>query len=62
MLAGSVKPLLTEAVISQMSLIGSVLIFAIGLGMLEIKKIKVGNMLPAIFLPLIYYIITGCLF
>lgn len=62
LLAGFVKPLLTDIVISQMSLVGSVLIFAIGLGMLEIKKIKVGNMLLAIFLPLIYYIITRCFF
>lgn len=62
LLAGFAKPFLTEAVISQMSLIGSILIFAIGLNMLEIKKIKVGNMLLAIFLPLIYYIITRCFF
>ena len=59
--AGLIKPWLTDAVISQMSLVGSVLIFAIGLGMLDIKKLKVGNMLPAIFLPVIYYLIT-CLF
>lgn len=57
LLAGSVKPLLTEVVITQMSLIGSILIFGIGLSMLEIKRIKVGNLLPAIFLPLVYYLI-----
>jgi len=57
--AGLIKPLLTDAVISQMSLVGSVLIFAIGLSMLDIKKIKVGNMLPAIFLPVVYYLVTG---
>lgn len=56
LLAGFVKPWLTVAVISQMSLVGSILIMGIGLSMLEIKKIKVGNMLPAIFLPLIFYI------
>jgi uncharacterized protein len=37
-------------------LVGSILIMGIGLTMLEIKKIKVGNMLPAIFLPFIFYI------
>ena len=41
-------------VVSQMSAIGGLLIFAIGIGLLEIKKIKVGNILPAIFIPLIY--------
>lgn len=61
LLAGFVKPLLTDTVISQMSLIGSVLIFAIGLSMLEIKKIKVGNLLPSIFLPILYYVVS-CLF
>lgn len=56
LLAGFIKPLLNDAVISQISLVGSVLILGIGLSMLEIKKIKVGNMLPSIFLPLIFYL------
>lgn len=56
LLAGFIKPWLTADVISQMSLVGSILIMGIGLTMLEIKKIKVGNMLPAIFLPFIFYI------
>jgi uncharacterized membrane protein YqgA involved in biofilm formation len=30
---------------------------AIGIGLLEIKKIKVGNILPAIFIPLIYQVL-----
>jgi uncharacterized membrane protein YqgA involved in biofilm formation len=55
LLAGYIKPWLTDVVISQISLVGSVLILGIGLSMLEIKKIKVGNMLPAIFLPLVFY-------
>lgn len=58
LLAVFIKPLLTDAVIGQMSLVGSVLIIGIGLGMLEIKKIKVGNLLPAIFVPLVYYALT----
>lgn len=56
LLAGFIKPWLTPEVISQMSLVGSILIMGIGLTMLEIKKIKVGNMLPAIFLPFIFYL------
>lgn len=56
LLSGFIKPWLTADVISQMSLVGSILIMGIGLTMLEIKKIKVGNMLPAIFLPFIFYI------
>lgn len=55
LLAGLLKPLLIPAVVSQMSGAGGLLIVGIGLNMLREKKIKVGNMLPAIFIPLIYY-------
>ena len=42
-----------------MSAVGSILIMAIGINILGIKKLKVGNMLPAIFVPIIYYIIVN---
>ena len=57
LLAGLLKPLLIPAVVSQMSATGGVLIVGLGLNMIREKKIKVGNMLPAVFIPLIYYII-----
>ena len=50
------KPFLVPEVISQMSSVGGLLIVGIGINMLGEKKIKVGNMLPAVFIPLIYYI------
>jgi hypothetical protein len=56
--AGFIKPYLIPSVVSQMSGAGGLLIAAIGLNMLREKKIAVGNMLPAIFLPLIYYFAT----
>ncbi|MCX7921633.1 MAG: DUF554 domain-containing protein [Clostridia bacterium] len=59
LLAGFIKPWLTDIVITQMSMVGSILIMAIGMNMLEIKKIKVGNLLPAIFIPFVYYLITN---
>lgn len=49
------KPLLTEQVISQLSVVGSVLIFAMALDTLEIKKIKVVNYLPALLIPVVWY-------
>ncbi len=55
--ASFMKQFLVEAVIADMTAVGGLLIIAIGLNMLEVKKIKVGNMLPAIFMPLIYYVI-----
>ncbi len=59
LLAGFIKPWLNDMVISQMSLVGGILIFAIGINLLELKKINVGNLLPSIFIPVIYYIILG---
>jgi uncharacterized protein len=59
LLAGVVKPWLTYTVISQMSLVGGILIFAIGINLLEIKKINVGNLLPAVFIPVIYYFLKN---
>jgi uncharacterized protein len=46
---------LTPAVINEMSAVGGLLIMAIGINLLEIKALKVGNMLPAIFIPLVYF-------
>lgn len=53
-----IEPYLSTAVISQMSFTGSILIFAIGVNMLGIVKIKVGNMLPAIFMPIVFDLLT----
>lgn len=50
-MAGLLKPLLVPAVVSQMSAVGGLLIVALGFNMIREKKIKVGNMLPAIFIP-----------
>jgi uncharacterized membrane protein YqgA involved in biofilm formation len=56
--ASLVKPFLTDAVIQQMSAAGGLLIVALGLNMLEIRKIKVANMLPSIFLPPFFSVIV----
>ncbi len=55
--AALVKPFLTPEVIAQMSAVGGLLIMAIGINLLEIKKIRLANMLPAIFVPLVYYMV-----
>ena len=56
-----IKPFLTPDVVSQMSAAGGLLIMAIGIGLLEIKKLRIGNMLPAIFIPLIYDMLKNML-
>jgi uncharacterized membrane protein YqgA involved in biofilm formation len=55
------KPFLIAEVVNQMSAVGGLLILGLGISLLEIRKINVGNMLPAIFLPLIYYVIKALL-
>ena len=52
-LAGLGKNVMTPVVLSQMSLVGGILIMGIGLNILEITEIKVGDLLPAIFLPVV---------
>lgn len=54
--SGFLGNLLIESQITNIGAIGSVLIIALGTNMLEITKIKVANFLPAIFIPMIYYI------
>ena len=59
LLAMWIEPLLTETVITEMSAVGGLLIVGIGLNMIYDKHIPVGNMLPAIFLPMLYIPLTG---
>lgn len=59
LLSSSVKDLLTPEVINEMSAVGGILIVAIGINILGLKKVKVANMLPAIFMPLFYLTIIN---
>ena len=47
-LAGFMKVLMTEAALSNLSLVGNVLIFCVGVNLVWGKKIRVANLLPAI--------------
>lgn len=51
--ASSISYLLKDIVVTYMTSVGSLLIMAIGLNMLDICKIKVANLLPAMFIPVI---------
>ncbi len=53
LLANVIQPILNDVIISQMTVIGSLLIIAIALNMLNLTKIKVMNGIPAIFLPIL---------
>lgn len=56
LLAGWVGPYLPEAVITEMTAVGGALIVALAINTLGLgrEKIKAGNMLPAMFLPIAY--------
>ena len=56
LLAGWVGPYLPEAVVTEMTAAGGALIVAIALNLLELprERIQVGNLLPAMFLPIAY--------
>lgn len=53
LLAQFVAPYLGDAVVAEMTCVGSVLIFALGLNLVGLTKIKVMNFFPAIFLPIL---------
>lgn len=57
LLAMWVGPFLPDAVVTEMTAVGGLLIVGLAINMLGLmgdKKIQVGNMLPAIFLPIAY--------
>ncbi len=59
LLAAALKGLLIESVIIDMSAIGSLLIIASGFNLLGLSKIKVANLIPAMFVPIFYHIILN---
>ena len=48
LLASLIKPLFTQAALNNISLVGSVLIFCVGINLVWGKKIRVANLLPAL--------------
>lgn len=53
LLARLIAPLMTEMAIAYLSLIGSVLIFCVGVNLVFGKKLRVANMLPAVALAVV---------
>ena len=54
LLARLVQPLLTPAALSALALVGSALIFCVGLNLLWEKTIRVANLLPALVVAVAY--------
>lgn len=57
LLAGVAEPYLTAEVITEMSAVGGPIFMGMAINLLGIReeRIKVGDMIPAIFLPIVYF-------
>ena len=51
LLAGLIEPFITDALMTEISLVGGILILSSGLGILGIKQIRTLNLLPALLVP-----------
>lgn len=52
LLAQALAPILSQAVVAEMTCVGSLLIIALGLNMLGVTKLKVMNYVPAVFIAI----------
>lgn len=57
--AGFLAPLLSTELLSEISIIGGVLIASSGIGILGLKDCKTLNMLPSLLMPAIWFAIKG---
>jgi len=57
LLASYADLLLTNDMITAISLVGNIILVAIGINFMNIKTIKVANMLPSLVIPVIYFLI-----
>lgn len=53
------EDVIQQSLITELSIVGGILIFASGLSILGIKESKTLNMLPALFLPILYFLVKG---
>lgn len=57
-LARFIKPLMTDSALSNLSLVGSILIFCVGINLVWGKKVRVANLLPAIVFAVGFAFVT----
>lgn len=55
------RTFISEELIAEVSLVGGILIAASGLGVLHIKDCKTINLLPALFMPILFFAIKSLL-
>ena len=57
--ASLIKGILIASVVDNITAVGSLLILGLGLNMLGVTKIKVANLIPAMFIPFLYQIVVN---
>ena len=57
--AGAVSQFLTTDLLTEISILGGILIFSSGLSILKIKDCKTMNMLPSLLIPPLWFAIKG---
>lgn len=55
--AGALSPVMTPAALADLSLVGSMLIFCVGVNLIWPKTFKTANMLPAVVVAVVYALI-----
>ena len=56
-----IEPFMSDILISNLSCVGSLLVFGVGINLTFGNKIRVGNMLPAFIVPVVYEAVTKLL-
>jgi len=57
--AGFLAPFLSPELMTEISIIGGILIASSGIGILGLKDCKTLNMLPALLVPPIWFVVKG---
>lgn len=57
LLSSFVAPILSDACVNEMTCTGSILIMGIGFNMIGITKFKIMDLLPAVFIPVIIFLL-----
>lgn len=61
LLAAFLGDFMDPALVGSISFIGSALIFCVGVNIAFGKKFNVGNLLPALLVPVLYHVLQSCL-
>ena len=61
LLAGVIAPILSDPVVTEMGAVGGMMLIATGMNIIGLTKerIRVGNMLPALIFPAVWFAIAG---